>query len=268
MNTSSITAATAELWARRLAEWLPRLAAVALLLIVGTVAAVGARRLVRWLVRRSGLEALAERLGTSRVLYAIGLKKGVAGVLGDATLIGVVLMTLSIAAELLGLPIVADAAQALTAFLPRALVAAAILALGVFVADMARNMIASVSERSGALESPRLVSQIAYWAIVSIAATATADQLGVQTEIVRSLIVVAAGCALAAAGLSLALGSRAVVGHMSPATTSSLSARSATSCASARCRARSFGSPPRRCWCGHQTAPTRSRLAVCWMGRW
>lgn len=198
----------------QLAEWIPRVAAVVLVAAIGIVVAVFAGRGVSWLVRRSGLEALAEKVGGSRVLYAIGIKSGIGGVLGNAASIGVLLITGSIVAEMLGLPIVADAAQALTAFLPRIVVASVILAVGVFMADLARNVIASVGERGSGLESPDVVAKIAYWGIVTIAITATADQLGIQTDIVRSLIVAAIATTLGSMGLALALGSRKVVGNI------------------------------------------------------
>ncbi len=109
----------------------PTAALVVAVLVGGLVASQLMARLVAWLVRRLGLETAAEKLGLTTVLYAAGLRAGVAHLAGRVTLFGGALITLLVAADVAGIQGVAAGLGGLVAYLPRLIIAALVFTLGV-----------------------------------------------------------------------------------------------------------------------------------------
>lgn len=192
----------------------PRAALVVLVLIVGLILSSLAGRLVAWLTRKTGFEAFAEKVGIAKPLYAIGARDGIAKLLGRLASFAGLLLTLSAVADLLDLEAVAAVTSLVVRFLPRLLAAVGVLLGGLAVAALVRNVVRAVGGAREDVEAPDFVAQLAYYVIVTVAVTLAADQAGLQTGIVESLILVVVGISLAAVGLSFALGARAVFGHL------------------------------------------------------
>ena len=191
-----------------LADHAPTLVAAVLVLLVGmSLAWVGAR-LTRYLVRRSGLEAVAERAGVARVLYSLGLRQGIATILSRAVWWGGVLVTAAVVAETVGLPGLADGIGTVIEFLPR-LVAASVVGLaGLVGAEFLRGLVHRVASLLDDLDSAKFPATAVYYAVLAVTATLAAEHLGLQTDLVSQLLLVAIGGLVFAFGLAFALGSR------------------------------------------------------------
>ncbi len=189
-------------------EIAPRVAFVIVVLMAGVGAAFGLRALVSWAMERFGLEALVERLGVARLLYAVGLRAGAARVASEVVFWLVIVLTLHNVAALSGLPGVTEALSKLVAYLPRVLAGAGVLIAGVIGADMLSKLVQRISERRGDVDSPEVIGRFVYYAIVVLASTLAAEQLGFEISLLNTLIqiVVAAGCL--AVALTFALSAR------------------------------------------------------------
>ncbi|MCA9644041.1 MAG: hypothetical protein KC492_25285, partial [Myxococcales bacterium] len=109
---------------------------------VGLIVAFVMRRVSAWAVRRTGLEALGETAGVSRLLYAVGIREGgVARLVGQVVFYSVLLLTLSAVAEVLGLSGVATLISALMQYLPRLLTALLVLVAGVWIAGFLQKLV-------------------------------------------------------------------------------------------------------------------------------
>jgi small-conductance mechanosensitive channel len=186
----------------------PRAGLTLAVIALGLALSAAARRSTRWLVRRTGLEALVERLGVSRLLYSVGYKgsfaDAVAAVVGGTGL----LITFSMVAELLGLPGVAEGIGVVVELLPRLVTATMVLLGGLFAADLLKGLVSRVARRRDDLDSPDLVARGVYYGVVAVSCTLAADHLGLETDLVNALIQITAAAALFSAGLAFALGSR------------------------------------------------------------
>lgn len=193
--------------------YLPKAAGVLGVLIVGIVASYLLRRLTRWLVRRTGIEAFAERIGASRALYALGAKKSVAHVLGSVVWVAGLLVTFSVVAEMLALPGLAEGVAAITAFLPRLMAAGFIVVAGMFLADLVNTLIVRIGERDeqAHLESPRLIGRFIYYTILTVSVALAVGQVGLDTTLLNILIGVVAAAIFFSAGFAFAQGARDVV---------------------------------------------------------
>jgi small-conductance mechanosensitive channel len=197
----------------QIVAFLPKAAGVLGVLIAGILASYLLRRVTRWLVRRTGIEAFAERIGASRALYALGAKKSVAHVLGSVVWIAGLLVTFSVVAEMLALPGLAEGVAAVTAFLPRLMAAGFIVVAGMFLADIANTLIVRIGEHDNQrhLESPRLVGRFIYYTILTVAVALAVGQVGLDTTLLNILIGVVAAAIFFSAGLAFAQGARDVV---------------------------------------------------------
>ena len=195
------------IWTQAMAA-APRVALVLAVLVGGVLLSLIARALTRWVVRRSGMEALAERVGASNLLYAVGHKAGVSQVAGRIVWLTGLLLTFAVVAELLGLPGLASGAEAVISFLPRLMAAGLILLGGLLMGGVLRKVILGWGKQRGEVESPEFVARLLYFTVVTVAVTMAVQQIGLETGLVNALVKITLGAVLFSLGLSFALASR------------------------------------------------------------
>ncbi|MFT5431043.1 MAG: hypothetical protein ACI9OJ_001722 [Myxococcota bacterium] len=210
MSQIVIAATSFDALIERVVAWLPSLVLVLGVVLAGLIMASIARRATCWVVDKSGLEALMERLGVSRILYAAGARKGAAQAFGLLVYTAIVLLMLAIVAEILGLPGVAEGVAVIVAFLPRVLGAIAIVLCGLFLADLLRTVVRRMARDDDELDSPDLVAQLVYYLVVIVAVTMSVEQVGLKTGLLNSLIQIGLGAAALSAGIAFAFGSREI----------------------------------------------------------
>jgi hypothetical protein len=201
-----------------LMKLLPTAALFLAVIVGGLIGSAIARRVARWAIEKTGLDALAEKAGAARLLYAVGVRKGVSHVIGSLVYAAGVLVTAAAAADVLGLTAVADGAAALIAFLPRLAAAGLVLGAGVGLAGLVRGTALTFGRRRPDVEQPELLGNLAYYGIMAIAVIVAAGQAGIETSLIETLLTTLAAIIIAAVGLAFALGSRAsfhnlVAGH-------------------------------------------------------
>jgi hypothetical protein len=192
----------------------PAVGFVVVIVVAGLVGSAVVRRLVSALVRRSGMEAFAERAGISRVLYAVGLKRGLAAVLGGLGYVAGLVLTFSAASDAAGLTVVSTLTTNLLKYLPRLLTALGLL-LGTFVvATVARSFVEGVAARRNDVNSPKTAATIAYALVLTIGAILSAEQAGIEVAFLTTLLQVAVGVVGLGLALSFALGFHSVFRNM------------------------------------------------------
>ena len=119
----------------------------------------------------------------------------------------VLVVFVAAAVETLGLPVVAAWVGQVGALLPRLLVGALILVVGLFVGSIAREA-ASAAARAGGAARADLLGRVAQGAIVVTAVVTGLEQVGVDSRFLTSMIMVVAGAALGGTALAFAFGAR------------------------------------------------------------
>ena len=194
--------------AQEVSRLLPTAALFVAVVIGGLVASAIASRMTRWAIEKSGLDALAERAGAARLLYAIGVRKGVAHLVGGLVWAAGLLATGAAAADILGLEALSAGAAALIAFLPRLAAAGLVLCVGAGVAGVVRRAAIGFGQRRGDVDRPELLGNLAYYGVMTVAVIVAADQAGLETSLIETLLIVLAAITAAAIALAFALGSR------------------------------------------------------------
>ena len=175
-----------------------------LLLIVGwLVARIGQALIVR-LLRRLGLDRLADRTGIARGLSTIGSQNTLSYVLARITYWLILIFFILLALGALGLTdVVTSALNSFFAFLPRLVVATAIFLVGAFVARVLGDAVTAMAVQSN-IPSGRVLGQAVRYSLLLVVVILALDELGVQTTILTTIIIVT--LAAVALGLALAFG--------------------------------------------------------------
>lgn len=194
---------------RAVIDFLPNLVGGLGVLLVGWLLA----RLLRAVVTRSirgGLDALLERTGASQALERTSMTSTPSDIVGSVVYWLVMIGFLMAASQVLGLTAVSEAIRRIFAYVPSVLSAAIVLAAGVFLARFVSNLVESAGSAAG-LSYARGLAAVANTGIVVMVGVVTLEQLGVDTQIVVTVITVSVAALMAGMGLSFALGSRDVV---------------------------------------------------------
>lgn len=199
------SAVLSSLW-NRVASLAPTAAFVVGILIVGFLGSALLRRIVRGVVSRSGLEALAEGAGVSRLLYSLGAKQGFASALGSLAFAGGVLATVSAASDALGLTVVSNLSSVLLRYAPRLLSAGALLIGTLALASFVQGLVRHFAGKRSDVQSPDAASKLAYGFVVSVGSMLAAEQAGLEVRFLTTLLQIVVGVLGVGFAITFALG--------------------------------------------------------------
>ena len=183
--------------------FLPRLILALFILLVGWMLAKAIRLLVVKALRAINFYVLTERAGIDRFLSQGGIRMDTIGILGTLIYWLVVLASIMVAFNSLGLTNVTELVGRVTLFIPKVIVAVLILALGAYFARFIENTLLAYSRNIG-LEDAEVLGRFARYAVLVFVVMIALEQVDVASELVRqSFLIILAGVVFA---LALAFG--------------------------------------------------------------
>jgi hypothetical protein len=189
--------------------FLPKLIGAFLVLLIGWLIA----KLLRTVVERSlraGLDALLERTGVNQALESSNITATPSEIVGRVLYWLVMIGFLMAASQILGLDSVTSAITQIFAYIPSVISAALVLAAGVFLARFVGNIVTSGATAAD-LSYARGLGAVANTSIIVMVGVVTVEQLGVDAQILVTVITVTVAAIMAGMGLAFALGAREVV---------------------------------------------------------
>ncbi len=191
-----------------LSTWLPAILGALLLLLVGwLVARIGQAVVVR-LLRRLGLDRLAVRTGIERGLTNLGVHSTLSYLLARMTYWLILIFFILLALGALGLTdVVTSALNSFFAFLPRLVAATVIFLVGAFIARIVGDAVTALMAQSN-MPDGRVLGQAVRYSLLLVAIILALDELGVQTTILTTIIIVTVAAAAFALALAFGLGNR------------------------------------------------------------
>ncbi|MCM2326709.1 MAG: hypothetical protein NDI88_02360 [Lysobacter sp.] len=184
-------------------EFLPRLALAAVVLIAGWLLAKVVRLAVVRGLRAINFNVLTERAGMDGFLKQGGIESDTTDIFGILVYWLIVLATLVIAFNGLGLTYITDLLGKVVLFLPRVIVALLILAFGAYFAGFIGHAVTAYCRNIGVADAD-LLGRIAQYALIVFVVLIALDQTNVGGDIVRqTFLILLAGTVF---GLSLAFG--------------------------------------------------------------
>lgn len=191
-----------------LSTWLPAILGALLLLFAGWLVARISQAVFARLLRRLGIDRLAERTGISRGLTAIGAQGNLSFLLARIIYWLILIFFILLALGALGLTdVVTSALNSFFAFLPRLVAATAIFLIGAFIARVAGDAITAMTAQSN-IPSGRVLGQAIRYSLLLVVVILALDELGVQTTILTTIIIVAVTAVAFGLALAFGLGNR------------------------------------------------------------
>jgi len=184
-------------------EFLPRILLAIVILVVGWMIAKAVRFAIARGLRAVNFTVLTERAGMDGFLRDGGIQTDSAGILALLFYWLVILASLIIGFNLLGLTYITDLLGRVVLFLPKVMVALLILAFGAYFARFIGNAVTAYC-RNVHIQDAEVLGRLAQYAIVAFVVLIALDQVNVGGDIVRqTFLIVLAGVVLA---LALAFG--------------------------------------------------------------
>ncbi|OGI44187.1 MAG: hypothetical protein A2637_07510 [Candidatus Muproteobacteria bacterium RIFCSPHIGHO2_01_FULL_65_16] len=189
----------------QLSAFLPKLLAAVVILIAGWMIA----KMFNFIVIR-GLKAISfnvitEAAGMDKFLRQGGIKKTTIDILGILIYWLVILGTLLVTFNTLGLGVVSELFRSIVQFVPNVIVAILILAIGLYFARFVDNVVVAYSRNIG-VEDAELVGRMARYAIMVFVFVISLKQVQVGGDILdKTFLILIAGIVTALA-ISFGLG--------------------------------------------------------------
>lgn len=194
----------------QVATWLPNLLVMLVLLVMGYVIS----RLLGGITRAGsealGVQAAAERSGLAASMQQVGIDRRVSSILGQIVFWMTMSVFLAAAFNTLGLETVSIAIENVVAYIPRLLVAAVVIIIGLLVAAFLRGVVATSAVRVGITYAETLAAAC-YWVLAALTFIAAFDQLGIRFELLGELVLIAFASVALGLGLAVGLGGREVM---------------------------------------------------------
>jgi len=181
---------------------LPRAVTMISILLVGWFIAIVLKRLTRWALSRFGFNRLMERLGVAASLKTADLPT--ADVVASRILFWIVWIGFLVSGvDVLGFVALQGVVTAFALFVPRLLVAIAILVVGFVIANFTWRATLLAAVNSG-IPSPRVLSAAVRALVLVLAAAMALDQIALARTIVLTAFTISFGAVML--GLAIAFG--------------------------------------------------------------
>jgi len=184
-------------------DFLPRLALALLILVAGWIVAKMARFAIAKGLRAVNFNVLTERAGMDGFLRDGGIRSDTTDIIALLVYWLVILASLVIGFNLMGLTYITDLLGRVILFLPKVMVALLILAFGAYFARFIGNAVTAYC-RNVHLQDADILGRLAQYAIIAFVVLIALDQVNIGGDIVRqTFLIILAGVVLA---LALAFG--------------------------------------------------------------
>jgi hypothetical protein len=186
--------------------FIPSLISAIILVVIGWIIGALIGQLVTSLLRRIHLGSLFERLGFHKAADSFDW----AGFIGWLVEWFIIFFFLIPAFETLGLPQVSEFIIRIAAYIPRIIIAIAIIIIGAFIADALSRLVAQTIKGSKIIPASILAGAVK-WGIIIFVVFAALDVLNIAESIVQILFAGIVGVLVIALGLAFGLGGQETV---------------------------------------------------------
>ena len=208
-SLTTAAADVAESLASAFAEFVPRAFTALVVVLLGVLLAKLAEKTIRTAFDKFRIDELLERIGLRDVLSRLGLKRSPGQVLARLVYWLLLLLFTQSAAQAVGLSAIAEAIDAFFAYMPNLVAAGLVLMIGMVISRFVGDAITRAASESGVEFAPTL-GRAASTLIFFVVAVMAVSQLRIDTQLVKSVVLVLLGGLAAALALTFGLGTRDV----------------------------------------------------------
>lgn len=200
MSSWQVLLEPAKLVYAQIAQFLITLLVVILILIIGWIVSKLIKSVVTKVLRLIKIDELSDRIELDSLLAKGGIKYSLSELLGIVCYWLVLLITLVVAVNALGLTVAADLLNRIILYVPNIIAAIFILILGMFVAKLLSNLVQTAANNAG-LSQANILSKAVEVVTTVFAMAMALEQLSIGAKIIEMTVSIV----LASIGLGLAL---------------------------------------------------------------
>jgi len=188
-------------------EWLPRLLAFLLIVLVGWIVSALLARVVATVLRTIKFNEVMARLGLGAFLSRMRAGLDASTLVAGAVKWIIRFIVLLIAFDALGLPAISDVLRQFLIWLPNLVVAIAVLILAGIGARALGDVVRGMTSEAG-FRNPDTLANVAKTAVWIFAVVIAVNQVGIGQTLVNTLFTGAVAALALAAGLAFGMGGR------------------------------------------------------------
>ena len=147
---------------KRFSEAAPKILFALLILLIGWMIASGVRRLIRRLLASLHVDRLAERLNDIDIVQRTGMRIQISAVVAQMVYYVLMLGFIIFATDMLGIPAITEMVRDLINYLPALFSAFVLLLLGLFLADIVRNIVQTTCQSMGIPSAKMIATAVFY----------------------------------------------------------------------------------------------------------
>jgi hypothetical protein len=208
----SIASAVSQL-GETLGSLLPAIVGAVLILAIGWIVSKVVQVIARRALAKVGLDRAALRFRVTAVLQRANIASAPSAIVAGFLFWILMLVFVLAATETLGFRAVTTTVERLIAYLPRVIGAALVVAVG-FVLGRALQRIVDSGASVAGLPQPEKLAGTAYAIVLLVAAVVAVEQLGLQTDVLVTVLTILVATFGLTMGLAFALGARKLVTHI------------------------------------------------------
>ncbi len=187
-------------------DYLPTLLAALVVLIIGILIAAALGKLVKKLVRLTRVDVLVNKLGVNKVFKGVG-NVTIAGILGWLVKWFLIIVVFIAVADILNFPQIIEFLQEVVAYIPHVIAAVLILLVGFIGGNFVYEVVYR-AVKTAKMHAPKLLANLAKWAIVIFAFMAALIQLKIAATLIEILFIGIIAMFALAGGLAFGLGGK------------------------------------------------------------
>ncbi|MEL6191392.1 MAG: hypothetical protein AAFR66_05050 [Bacteroidota bacterium] len=189
---------------------LPDLIGAILILLIGWILSKVVSSIIAKVLTKIGLDKLADKLNETETFTENHISVKPVGIIKNFIYWVLMLIFILSAAETIGLNIVTEQVGALIAYLPKLFTAFIILAIGFYIADAIKGMIARSAKTFGISAWRAMSNGVFYILLIAIIITSL-NQAGINTDIITSNIYIILGGVFLAFAIAYGFAARNVL---------------------------------------------------------
>ena len=197
---------------KRFSEAAPKILFALLILLIGWMIASGVRRLIRRLLASLHVDRLAERLNDIDIVQRTGMRIQITAVVAQMVYYVLMLGFIIFATDMLGIPAITEMVRDLINYLPALFSAFVLLLLGLFLADIVRNIVQTTCQSMGIPSAKMIATAVFYFLFVTIAVSAL-SQAKISTGFIAANLTVVIGALALAFAIGYGFAARDLVSN-------------------------------------------------------
>lgn len=210
MDWSHLVVDPLRLWLAQLALFIPKVVGALLILGVGWTVANAFRMVMVRVLRAIGLERLAEKARLSEVLHRGAVRLTVVELLGQLVYWLLMMASVMVALQFVGIAAAADWLVQFGAFIPRIIVSIVVFLFGMLLASFLGATVRAASLNAG-FPQGHLAGQAVHTLVLLVTVIVALEQLHVVTRTIEAALYILLGTFGLAFALALGLGSQGFV---------------------------------------------------------